>query len=83
MAKKKQGGKVSQQAQRPGRRLGIKISGGQKVSTGDILARQRGTVFHPGDGVGLGRDHTLYALRKGIVEFKKRNGTSIITVKEE
>lgn len=80
MAKKKQGGKVSQLAQRPGKRLGLKVSGGEKVTAGSVLIRQRGTVFHPGEGVGLGRDHTLYALRKGVVEFKKKKGESVVSV---
>lgn len=80
MAKKKQGGKVSQQHQRAGKRLGVKVSGGEKVNIGGILVRQRGTVFHPGEGVGQGRDHTLYSLRRGTVEFKKRRGESVISV---
>lgn len=81
MAHKKQGGKVSQQAQRAGRRLGLKVSGGEKVTAGGILVRQRGTRFHAGEGVGLGRDHTLFALRNGVVEFKKRRGDSTIVVR--
>lgn len=81
MAKKKQGGKVSQQAQRAGRRLGVKVSGGEKVLIGNVLVRQRGTVFHPGEGVGKGRDHTLFSLREGVVEFKKRKDQSIVSVK--
>lgn len=80
MAHKKQGGKVSQHAQRAGRRLGIKVSGGEKVSTGAILVRQRGTRFHPGDSVGLGRDHTLFALKEGRVEFQEKQGRNIVSV---
>ena len=55
---------------RPGKRLGLKIYGGQKIKTGMIIARQRGTKIHPGEGVGLGRDFTLFALTDGTVEFK-------------
>lgn len=52
--------------------LGVKIYGGQAIEAGNIIVRQRGTQFHPGTGVGLGRDHTLYALVDGKVEFKVR-----------
>lgn len=80
MAKTKTGGKTKQQPARPGKRLGLKISGGQKVQTGNIIIRQRGTTFHPGKGVGMGSDFTLFALREGIVEFKKRLGKKIVSV---
>jgi large subunit ribosomal protein L27 len=52
--------------------LGVKIYGGQAIEAGNIIVRQRGTQFHPGTGVGLGRDHTLYALVDGKVQFKVR-----------
>ena len=52
--------------------LGVKIYGGQAIEAGNIIVRQRGTKFHPGNGVGLGRDHTLFALVDGVVEFKTR-----------
>jgi large subunit ribosomal protein L27 len=52
--------------------LGVKIYGGQAIEAGNIIVRQRGTQFHPGQGVGLGRDHTLFALVDGTVEFKVR-----------
>ena len=63
--------------------LGVKIYGGQSIEAGNIIVRQRGTNFHPGSGVGLGRDHTLYALVDGKVEFstkgpKKRRTVSIV-----
>ena len=80
MAKKKAGGKVRQHAQRPGKRLGLKISGGQKVSNGAVLVRQRGTLYKAGGGVGVGRDHTLFALRDGAVNFKRRFGRSVVQV---
>ncbi len=51
------------------KRLGVKIFAGQQVTGGEIIVRQRGTVFKPGDGVGLGRDHTIFATRPGTVEF--------------
>jgi len=80
MAKTKTGGKTKQQPARPGKRLGLKISGGQKVQTGNIIIRQRGTTFHPGKGVGMGSDFTLFALREGKVEFKQRLGKKIVSV---
>ena len=51
------------------KRLGVKVFAGQTVTGGEIIVRQRGTVFRPGDGVGLGRDHTIFATRPGTVEF--------------
>lgn len=52
-------------------RLGVKLFGGQSAISGNIIVRQRGTKFHPGNGVGLGKDHTIFALKDGTVEFKK------------
>lgn len=80
MAKTKAGGKTRQKTRRPGKRLGLKVSGGQKIIAGNILVRQRGTKFHPGTGVGMGRDFTLYALRKGIIEFRKKQGKTFINI---
>ena len=80
MAHKKAGGKTRQQSPRPGKRLGVKMYGGQKVAAGNIIIRQRGTKFHPGEGVGIGRDHTLFALKDGVVQFKKRLGKQIVFV---
>ena len=64
--------------------LGVKIYGGQSIEAGNIIIRQRGTQFHPGMGVGLGRDHTLFALVDGTVEFstkgkEKRRTVSVVT----
>ena len=64
--------------------LGVKIFGGQAIEAGNIIVRQRGTQFHPGPGVGLGRDHTLFALVDGSVQFsvkgpKKRRTVSVVT----
>jgi large subunit ribosomal protein L27 len=80
MAKTKSGGKTRQKTTRPGKRLGVKIFGGQPVKVGQIIVRQRGTKFHPGEGVGLGRDFTLFALRKGKVAFKKKRGRQLVAV---
>ena len=64
--------------------LGVKIFAGQSVQGGEIIVRQRGTRFHPGDGVGLGRDHTIFATRAGKVEFKSgRRGRTISVVDAE
>ncbi|HZH42823.1 MAG TPA: 50S ribosomal protein L27 [Lysobacter sp.] len=60
--------------------LGVKIYGGQEVSAGNIIVRQRGTQFHPGPGVGLGRDHTLFALVDGRVEFTTKGAAKRRTV---
>ena len=58
--------------------LGVKVFAGQKVSGGEIIVRQRGTRFWPGDGVGIGRDHTIFATREGVVDFKSsRKGRTI------
>lgn len=81
MSKKKAGGKVRQHSQRHGKRLGLKISGGEKVSAGAVLIRQRGTLYKPGLGVGVGRDHTLFALREGVVNFKKWGARNFVQVK--
>lgn len=72
MAHKVSGGSSRNGRDSKAKRLGIKRFGGQQVKTGEILVRQRGTVFKPGAGVGLGRDHTLFALREGRVEFQGR-----------
>lgn len=63
-------------------RLGVKRFGGQQVNAGEILIRQRGTHFHPGDGVGRGSDDTLFALRAGVVEFGTRRGRKVVNVAE-
>jgi large subunit ribosomal protein L27 len=81
MAHTKAGGsKASQQTPRPGKRLGVKLFGGQKVKAGNIIVRQRGTKFHPGPGVGLGKDHTLFALKSGSIEFLTKKGKKLVTV---
>ena len=62
------------------KRLGVKRFGGQSVKAGEILVRQRGTHFHPGDGVGRGGDDTLFALTSGAVEFGTRRGRRVVNV---
>jgi large subunit ribosomal protein L27 len=72
MAHKKAGGSSRNGRDTEGRRLGIKKFGGQAVIAGNILVRQRGTKWHPGENVGLGRDHTIFALVDGHVEFRRK-----------
>ena len=81
MAHKKAGGSSRNGRDSAGRRLGVKRFGGQAVSGGEILVRQRGTKFHPGSNVGLGRDHTLFALCEGQVQFAtKRDGRTYVSI---
>jgi large subunit ribosomal protein L27 len=81
MAHKKGEGKVKNGRESESKRLGIKIFGGQKVIAGNIIVRQRGTKHHPGQNVGIGRDHTLFALTNGVVVFKKgREDKSFVSV---
>jgi len=82
MAHKKAGGSSRNGRDTAGRRLGVKKFGGEAVIPGNILVRQRGTKFHPGANVGMGRDHTLFALVEGRVEFKASTaGRTYIAVK--
>ena len=81
MAHKKAGGSSRNGRDSAGRRLGIKKFGGQHVIPGNIIARQRGTKWHPGEGVGIGKDHTIFAMREGHVAFAtKRGGRTYISV---
>lgn len=85
MAHKKAGGSSRNGRDSQAKRLGVKRFGGQAVSAGEILVRQRGTRVHPGDNVGMGRDHTLFAKTDGTVQFATkgpigRHVVSIITV---
>lgn len=80
MAQKKAGGSSRNGRDSAGRRLGVKKFGSEKVMPGFILVRQRGTKFYPGQNVGMGRDHTLYATAEGIVSFYIRQGRQFITV---
>ena len=72
MAHKKAGGSSRNGRDSAGRRLGIKKSGGQPVIAGNIIIRQRGTKYHPGDNVGIGKDHTIFATTAGRVSFRRR-----------
>lgn len=74
MAHKKGEGSVKNGRDSQSKRLGVKIFGGQAAIAGNIIVRQRGTVYHPGKNVGLGRDFTIFALTDGVVEFKKGRG---------
>ena len=81
MATKKAGGSSRNGRDSAGRRLGIKKYGGEAVIPGNIIARQRGTKWHPGTNVGLGKDHTIFSLIIGEVKFgKKRDGKTTISV---
>lgn len=72
MAHKKAGGSTRNGRDSHSKRLGVKLFGGQKVVAGNILVRQRGTQFHPGRNVGLGKDHTLFALTDGWIKFQAK-----------
>jgi large subunit ribosomal protein L27 len=81
MAHKKGVGSSSNGRESHSKRLGIKIFGGQQCIAGNIIVRQRGTVHNPGNNVGIGKDHTLFALIDGVVTFKKgRNDRSYVSV---
>lgn len=88
MAHKKAGGSTRNGRDSNPKYLGVKRFGGQFVNAGEIIVRQRGTCFHPGTGVGLGRDHTLYALVEGLVKFtvkgeKNRRYVNIVAEEAE
>lgn len=80
MAKTKQSGKTGQHTTRPGKRLGVKMYGGQNIKIGQIIVRQRGSKHHAGDGVGTGRDHTLFALKDGVIQFSTKRGKSMVSI---
>lgn len=81
MAHKKAGKSAKRQGRPPrGKRLGVKIFGGEKTAPGEIVVRQRGTKFHPGRGVKMGRDFTIFAVEEGVVSFKKRLGNTFVFV---
>ncbi|MCC7296691.1 MAG: 50S ribosomal protein L27 [Bacteroidia bacterium] len=82
MAHKKGAGSSKNGRESHSKRLGVKIFGGQIVKAGGIIVRQRGTKHHPDVNVGIGKDHTLFALTEGTVEFRKsREGRSLVSVK--
>lgn len=81
MAHKKGEGSVKNGRDSQSKRLGVKIFGGQPAVAGNIIVRQRGTVYHPGKNVGVGKDYTLFALSSGVVEFKKgRNNKTFVSI---
>lgn len=85
MAHKKAGGSSRNGRDTAGRRLGVKLFGGQQAIPGNIIIRQRGTKVHPGTGVGMGRDHTIFAMVAGTVSFRSSKGdkqiVSVVTPK--
>jgi len=80
MAHKKAGGSSRNGRDSAGRRLGVKKFGGEIVISGNIIVRQRGTKFHPGSNVGIGKDHTLFATLNGKVAFKKTRTRTFVSV---
>ena len=81
MAHKKGVGSSKNGRESESKRLGVKAFGGEIVKAGNIIVRQRGTTHHPGENVGIGKDHTLFALTDGVVSFrKKRNDRSYVSV---
>jgi len=81
MAHKKAGGSSRNGRDSAGRRLGVKKFGGESVIAGNIIIRQRGTKVYPGDNVGMGKDHTLFALEEGKIQFtRKKNDRSYVSV---
>ncbi|MDY4841754.1 MAG: 50S ribosomal protein L27 [Alphaproteobacteria bacterium] len=84
MAHKKSGGSSNNGRDSEGRRLGVKKFGGESVMPGNIIVRQRGTQYHPGANVGMGKDHTIFAVASGKVEFsKKANDRTYVSVVTE
>jgi len=82
MAHKKGLGSTNNGRDSESKRLGVKVFGGQKAKAGSIIVRQRGTKHHPGENVGIGKDHTLFALTEGIVDFnKKRDNKSFVSIR--
>ena len=83
MAHKKGAGSSRNGRESESKRLGVKIYGGQAIIAGNIIVRQRGTTHHPSTNVGMGKDHTLFALKDGVVKFQKgRKNRSFVSVEE-
>ena len=80
MAHKKAGGSTRNGRDSESKRLGVRVYGGQVINAGGIIVRQRGTKWHAGRNVGMGKDHTLFALVDGVVEFKASRGRSSVSV---
>ena len=83
MAHKKGVGSSKNGRESQSKRLGVKLFGGEVAKAGNILIRQRGTVHHPGENVGIGKDHTLYALKDGVVAFRRgKENRSYVSIQE-
>ncbi len=80
MAHKKGGGATSKNRDSAGKRLGVKVFGGQIAKAGSIIIRQRGTKFYPGNGSMLGRDHTIFAIKAGLVKFRQKLGRKFVDI---
>ncbi len=80
MAHKKGGGTTKKNRDSAGKRLGVKVFGGQMAKAGSIVIRQRGTKFFAGNGSKIGRDHTIFALKEGIVKFRTKLGKKFIDI---
>ena len=80
MAHIKAGGTTKGNRDSIAKRLGVKASGGQKVISGNIIIRQKGTKFHPGDGVSMGNDYTIFAIKAGTVTFTKKQSRTFVNV---
>lgn len=83
MAHKKGGGSTRNGRDSKAKRLGVKKFGGEYVIPGNIIVRQRGTKFHPGDNVGMGKDYTIFATTEGFVNFEEKRGRRFINVSPE
>jgi len=80
MAHTKAGGSTRQNKDSISKRLGVKLYGGEKAINGNIIIRQKGTKVHPGKGVGMGSDYTIFALKEGVVGFRKQRGNLVVDV---
>ncbi len=80
MAHTKSGGSTTNNRDSKAKRLGVKIYGGQKAINGNIIIRQKGTKFHPGKGVGMGSDFTIFAMTDGVVAFRTLRGKTLVEV---
>jgi len=80
MAHKKGGGATKKNRDSAGKRLGVKVYGGQTAKPGNIIVRQRGTQFYPGVGAMLGRDHTIFAVKEGLVKFRQKLGKKLVDI---
>ena len=80
VAHKKGGGATTKNRDSAGKRLGVKVYAGQMVDPGNIIIRQRGTKVYPGEGTMIGRDHTIFAVNSGIVQFKQKLGKKFVEI---